>query len=328
MNYNRIYNQLIEKAKLENNLDNVYYERHHIIPKSLGGPNTKSNLVKLVPRQHYIAHLLLYKIYKDKCVDGVDKTPYYKMLRALSAMVQFPAAYNGQGEVLRLFKFGSKNYDTWKRELTIKKKKKSKERIQNLSEEDKKQISKKISGALKEKWKTQKFPWIGKKHSEETLKKMKEYKDKNHPQLGEKNSQFGTRCVYNEELRKTIHIKASDVESYLNNGWKLGAVYNWDSFFKKKELKVVNENKRNIREENKLIFRIKNKEKHDKFEEQLRKNKILYTEMYKEYCINGFDGVKEKYNYKYSISNFVQQCKRYVEEYIPQNGKKRGIINK
>ena len=50
--------------------------------------------------------------------------------------------------------------------------------------------------------------------------------------------------------------------------------------------------------------------------------------MYKEYCINGFDGVKEKYNYKYSISNFVQQCKRYVEEYIPQNGKKRGIINK
>ena len=60
MNYNRIYTQLIEKAKLENNLDNVYYERHHIIPKSLGGPNTKSNLVKLVPRQHYIAHLLLF----------------------------------------------------------------------------------------------------------------------------------------------------------------------------------------------------------------------------------------------------------------------------
>ena len=37
---------------------------------------------------------------------------------------------------------------------------------------------------------------------------------------------------------------------------------------------------------------------------------------------------KEKYNYKYSRANFVQQCKRYVEEYIPQNGKKRGIINK
>ena len=108
----------------------------------------------------------------------------------------------------------------------------------------------------------------------------------------------------------------------------MGAVYNWDSFFKKKELKVVNENKRNIREENKLILRIKNKVKHDKFEEQLRKNKILYTEMYKEYCINGFNGVKEKYNYKYSSSNFVQQCKRYVDEYVPQNGKKRGIINK
>ena len=79
---------------------------------------------------------------------------------------------------------------------------------------------------------------------------MKEYKDKNHPQLGEKNSQFGTKCIYNEELRKTTHVKESDVESYLNNGWKLGAVYKWDSFFKKKELKVVNENKRNKREAN------------------------------------------------------------------------------
>lgn len=36
-----------------------YVEQHHIIPKSLGGTNDKSNLVFLTAREHCIAHLLL-----------------------------------------------------------------------------------------------------------------------------------------------------------------------------------------------------------------------------------------------------------------------------
>ena len=38
-----------------------YCEVHHIVPKSLGGDNSKSNLVKLTARQHYIAHWMLWK---------------------------------------------------------------------------------------------------------------------------------------------------------------------------------------------------------------------------------------------------------------------------
>ena len=41
-------------------------EKHHILPKSLGGTNNVSNLVALTPREHYICHLLLTKMYEGK----------------------------------------------------------------------------------------------------------------------------------------------------------------------------------------------------------------------------------------------------------------------
>lgn len=57
--YELWYNTLINKAK-NRQLDG-YSEKHHIIPKSMGGSNDKTNLVKLTAREHYIAHLLLTK---------------------------------------------------------------------------------------------------------------------------------------------------------------------------------------------------------------------------------------------------------------------------
>ena len=61
MNYTTIYNNLIQRA-VNRSLDG-YKERHHIIPRCLGGNDTKENLVDLTPEEHYIAHLLLIKIY-------------------------------------------------------------------------------------------------------------------------------------------------------------------------------------------------------------------------------------------------------------------------
>jgi len=68
MNYQRIYNEIIENAKLrglnKKSIDG-YFEKHHIIPKCLGGSNENSNLVLLTGREHYLCHKLLIKIYKD-----------------------------------------------------------------------------------------------------------------------------------------------------------------------------------------------------------------------------------------------------------------------
>lgn len=64
MNYLEVYNSLITKALVRGTVVG-YYEEHHIIPKCLGGVDESSNLVKLTGREHYVAHLLLWKIYPD-----------------------------------------------------------------------------------------------------------------------------------------------------------------------------------------------------------------------------------------------------------------------
>lgn len=64
MNYEKHYALLIAKAK-SRILDNVYYELHHIIPRCMNGTNDVENLVKLLPEEHYLAHLLLVKIHPN-----------------------------------------------------------------------------------------------------------------------------------------------------------------------------------------------------------------------------------------------------------------------
>lgn len=64
MNYLNIYENLITTRK-QMIRENLYLEKHHIIPRCLGGRDDKENLVKLTPREHFIAHILLSKMYKD-----------------------------------------------------------------------------------------------------------------------------------------------------------------------------------------------------------------------------------------------------------------------
>jgi hypothetical protein len=58
--YRRWYFSIIENAK-NRNYDKLLHERHHIIPKSLGGTNNKENIVCLYYREHFICHWLLVK---------------------------------------------------------------------------------------------------------------------------------------------------------------------------------------------------------------------------------------------------------------------------
>jgi hypothetical protein len=67
MNYQRIYNQIIEKARSENRVRNseIYYEMHHIVPRFLKGCDEQTNLVLLTAREHYICHWLLARLYSN-----------------------------------------------------------------------------------------------------------------------------------------------------------------------------------------------------------------------------------------------------------------------
>lgn len=67
MNYLKIYISLIKKAEKRNytkttaKKSGIYVEGHHVFPKSVFGKNNR--IVYLTPKEHYIAHALLNKIY-------------------------------------------------------------------------------------------------------------------------------------------------------------------------------------------------------------------------------------------------------------------------
>lgn len=61
MNYKKIYYKLCLSRKIRDLKKEGGYEIHHIIPRSMGGDDTDSNLVKLTYREHFIAHKLLFK---------------------------------------------------------------------------------------------------------------------------------------------------------------------------------------------------------------------------------------------------------------------------
>ena len=76
MDYQKIYNQIIERAQ-NRNLEG-YKEKHHILPRCMGGGDKKENLVELTAREHFICHKLLVKIYpKSKKL----KWAFYNMCR-------------------------------------------------------------------------------------------------------------------------------------------------------------------------------------------------------------------------------------------------------
>lgn len=60
MDYKRHYDALIDRAR--NRVVDGYVERHHVVPKCMGGSNDRSNLVRLTPEEHYVAHQLLVKM--------------------------------------------------------------------------------------------------------------------------------------------------------------------------------------------------------------------------------------------------------------------------
>lgn len=57
--YARWYFAIVEKAK---KCQPSIFEKHHIIPRSLGGSDNLENLVKLSFKQHYLCHKLLTKM--------------------------------------------------------------------------------------------------------------------------------------------------------------------------------------------------------------------------------------------------------------------------
>lgn len=79
--YSKIYERFITKCRLRKGIKGDFYEVHHIVPKSIGGNNDRTNLIKLTPREHFFAHLLLSKMY-----DGESQIKMAHALRMMSGI--------------------------------------------------------------------------------------------------------------------------------------------------------------------------------------------------------------------------------------------------
>lgn len=82
MNYRKIYNQIINNGKIKSKLG--YTEKHHIIPRSLGGDDSKENIVELTAREHFICHYLLAKMYPKESFEWYKMNHAFLMMKASS----------------------------------------------------------------------------------------------------------------------------------------------------------------------------------------------------------------------------------------------------
>lgn len=109
MNYRKIYDQIISKRQtdklVKNAINNGVIETHHIVPYCLNGLNTPDNRINLTPREHYICHLLLWKMYPKHL--GINF--------ALMSM-----ANNSNKSNKRMFKYNSRLYDKARKALSSK----------------------------------------------------------------------------------------------------------------------------------------------------------------------------------------------------------------
>lgn len=170
--YRRWYENLVTKAQTRVFPKNIYSESHHIIPRSLGGSNKNTNIIRLHAREHYIAHLLLWKM---------KMTPkmHNKMTMALHVMV------NGSGN------------EKQNRSYLV---------PSHVYEKSRKAYSKLLS----EERKGEGNSFYGKKHSPESLQKIKDANVRSKhirsaKATGTNNPMY--RKTHNEEVRKIISDK-------------------------------------------------------------------------------------------------------------------------
>jgi hypothetical protein len=186
MNYQRIYDDIIRQAQSRPKPE-CYTEKHHVVPRSLGGSDEPNNLVVLTARQHFLAHYCLWKA-QEKGTEARSKMAHaFNVMRGASK-------YNGQRYInSRLYASHRKEYSEWR--------------------------SKMMSG--------ENHPFYGKTHSEEARKKMSESKSgENHPFYGKTLSEEAKKKIGKAHKGKA-HTEEQILKqsiTHIENGLKSGRI--------------------------------------------------------------------------------------------------------
>ena len=210
MNYLKIYEQLCTRGQNRSKESGIFYEKHHIIPKSMGGSNKNENLVKLSAREHFICHRLLVKM-----TEGHNKV---KMSYAIRTMM------NRENQYQQRYKISSKIYESIIEE--------TKATIgNNLKGSNNPYYGKKHSEEVRQKMREKRALQImparkGKVYSEETLSRWREANKKQFTDLHQIeirrtkcNKIQGMKIYHNSEGKTKYYIEETQP-----SGWVKGRV--------------------------------------------------------------------------------------------------------
>lgn len=241
MNYEKHYGMLIDRARCREVSE--YTESHHILPRCMGGSDDPDNLVILTAREHFIAHLLLYKIHPNQyglikainmmcahhTIGRINNRMYSWLRKKLSE--EMSRSQTGEGNS----QYGKK----WIYNLILKESKsvKSEEvpiwiergwnigRIINFNNMKECVVCKNLTfnkhccslvcvnrlNAINKQLKTQ-----------NSNKVEKEIKHKQSYNNGEINSQFGSKYMHNATLHLEKRVNLKFIDDYILDGWSLG----------------------------------------------------------------------------------------------------------
>ena len=100
MNYRLLYRDFIASRRLlEDGLD--VFDRHHIVPRCLGGTDDPYNIIRLSHGDHLFAHILLAKIHGGKLVIAAVRMSGMAKYRGRKARARYDAMRRRWGERLR-----------------------------------------------------------------------------------------------------------------------------------------------------------------------------------------------------------------------------------
>jgi len=102
--YCRWYFNIVNYRK--DTIPSGYVEKHHIIPRSLGGIDDADNIVKLTAREHFVCHLLLTKMFSR------DKYKTAKMVRAWCGM-------SWRRNEFRTYKVNSRIFEAYRKKFSV-----------------------------------------------------------------------------------------------------------------------------------------------------------------------------------------------------------------
>lgn len=233
--YTNWYYRIIENAKLracrreDANRILGYSERHHIIPKCMGGKSNSENLVYLSAREHFVCHLLLIKcvhrdfvrkmkfalgkfIQESNLQDRKFTSRQYDIIR--KSISEARRGFKHTEETIKKISEGHKGQIPWNKGLSL----------PPISEEHKEKLSSLYAGKtfeerygdiaieIKEKISNSKLGkpsgMLGKVHTEETKEKMRKSKPDD---FGKKISEARIGIVFS--LEHLENIKKANVEN-------------------------------------------------------------------------------------------------------------------